>query len=105
MEHPVFARRGLIQVPVYVPPPRGPGGRLKPQKFDWTPANLRHAHALFEAGDRTDWVREGERVYQRRQKRRQRSRMSREDRLWCERNAVTHSWSYAESRARVANNY
>lgn len=100
MDNPEFVRQGMVWVPA-----RAKAGP-KPKKtfYAWTPANIKHAHSLFFAGDRTVWVREGERLYQRGRKRVQRSRMSRADMAWAERNAVAHSWHLAESRARVANN-
>lgn len=60
---------------VWVPAPRRNHGRApQPTQFFWDTATARRAHANFYRGERDPWTVEGERVYQRNRKRRQRAR-------------------------------
>lgn len=60
---------------------------------EWDSASVREAHRLFNLGDRSLMVREGERLYQAGRKRAQRSGvMSPVDRLWATRASVKGSW-------------
>lgn len=91
MNEVTWQRRGLIHVPV-VPEPR-PGRPPKANLWSWdNPEDVKAAHAFWNHGARDLWTREGERVYQSKRKRVQRSRMSAVDRAWCEKNVVKSSW-------------
>ena len=53
---------------------KGHGGRRPlPSPYTYTEREARAAHALHAAGEDTDWVRHGERTYQREKKRDERS--------------------------------
>ena len=101
----VWQRRGLIHVPVI--PEAAPGRPAKPVVGEWTDERLKTVHRLFNEGERSILVREGERVYQARRKRAQRAgHMSPVDRVWAEKNAVRMSWvidTRANRRASVSN--
>jgi hypothetical protein len=54
---------------------KGRGGRRPlPSPFTYTEREARAAHALHAAGEDSDWVRHGERAYQRAKKRNERGR-------------------------------
>lgn len=54
---------------------KGHGGRRElPSPFTYTEREARAAHALHAAGEDSDWVRHGERAYQREKKRTERGR-------------------------------
>lgn len=90
-----WEQRGLIRVPVIVeePPKRKPARVPQPTTQDWDEETLREAHRRYYHGERDLTTCEGERVYQARRKRAQRSgAMSPVDRVWAEKNAVKGSW-------------
>ena len=98
--------RGGVRVPIPLPA-SGPGRPPRPTVGEWDTRRLLDAHRRFNGGDRSLLVCEGERVYQARRKRAQRSGvMSPVDRVWAERNAVKSSWEMdtrANRRASVTN--
>lgn len=56
---------------------KGRGGRREiPSPFTYTAREAKAAHALHAAGEESDWVRDGERAYQRERKRAERQQRS-----------------------------
>lgn len=75
-------KRGLIHLPQIEP--SKPGPKPKPAVYVWDRERLLMAHRRYVAGDRNDWTCEGERLYNTRRRRVQRSGLSATDRAWCE---------------------
>ncbi|GAA3510253.1 hypothetical protein GCM10022234_00600 [Aeromicrobium panaciterrae] len=69
-----WERHGLIDRYVVTPPvPRKRGPKPRPERYVWTnEQDVCDAHTRYLYGVRDDYVREGERVYQRNKKREER---------------------------------
>lgn len=72
-----WERRGLVAVFVATDPEatkhNKPGPKPRPEKYIWGDQDLRDAHTRYLYGERDDYIREGERVYQRTKKREERA--------------------------------
>lgn len=89
-----WRRQGLIRVPVVVPAP------AKSELLRFTDEERRNYHAAYVRGARDPFTIAGHREWDKLYRRARRSRLSSEDRAWCERAAVSASWQQFEQANR-----